>query len=373
VYIGNISYGWYLWHWPVLVLSKLLIPGLSATGIGVAVAISLALAIGSHHLIEQPIRHSVLLRTRPRALGIAVCGAMAVTVGFLFFLLNVSLAQVVSPEFEKYYAARQSVPVVYAMECDDWIHSADVKKCSFGPGNAEHEAILIGDSVAGQWYSAFATVAGWRGWRFTVITKSACPMVDQAYFYPRIGRKFENCQAWRDAALAEIAASEPDLVILSSARRYPFSPDEWRDGTVRTLRKIAGHVGAIKVLRPTPVLPFDAVDCLVNRVWQREKLPFALATPCRVDNAGRPQEDTVYSALRQASRDFPNAEAVDLNDLVCPEGVCRAALEGSIVFRDEQHLADTFVRRITDRVLERTHLDGLQPSRIAESGAGVQQ
>ena len=51
VYLGKISYSLYLWHWPLLVYGKLLLPGDSQW---LALVASVALAMASYHLIEQP-------------------------------------------------------------------------------------------------------------------------------------------------------------------------------------------------------------------------------------------------------------------------------------------------------------------------------
>ena len=41
-------------------------------------------------------------------------------------------------------------------------------------------------------------------WRIVVLTKSSCPMVDEDYFYPRIGQIYTVCNEWRDAVLEEL-------------------------------------------------------------------------------------------------------------------------------------------------------------------------
>ncbi len=56
-YIGKISYGLYLWHWPVIV--ELTSARSHTTGAALSVlrvAVTLALAVTSYHLVEQPIR-----------------------------------------------------------------------------------------------------------------------------------------------------------------------------------------------------------------------------------------------------------------------------------------------------------------------------
>jgi hypothetical protein len=51
---------------------------------------------------------------------------------------------------------------------------------------------------------------------------------------------------------------------------------------------------------------------------------------------------------------FPNAKLLDLNDLVCPGGYCSAKdPDGLVVFRDRQHLTDSFVRAQAPKVIDR--------------------
>ena len=57
-YIGKISYGLYLWHWPVIVELTTVRTHTTGTSLSaIRVAVTLALAIASYHLVEQPIRH----------------------------------------------------------------------------------------------------------------------------------------------------------------------------------------------------------------------------------------------------------------------------------------------------------------------------
>ena len=63
--IGWISYGLYLWHWPVYVYLTPARTGLDGTELLVLrLAVTFALALASYRLVEQPIRHRTMSRPR---------------------------------------------------------------------------------------------------------------------------------------------------------------------------------------------------------------------------------------------------------------------------------------------------------------------
>jgi peptidoglycan/LPS O-acetylase OafA/YrhL len=82
--LGRISYGVYLWHWPVIVLLRPPTVDLSGDALRVAqVAVTLALSIASYVLIEQPVRTGALLRRGAWATRVAAPATAAVLVGLL--------------------------------------------------------------------------------------------------------------------------------------------------------------------------------------------------------------------------------------------------------------------------------------------------
>ena len=47
----------------------------------------------------------------------------------------------------------------------------------------------------------------------------------------------------------------------------------------------------------------------------------------------------------EAAKPYHNADILPLGELVCPDGRCAAINDGGVVvFRDQQHLTDSFVR-----------------------------
>ena len=81
-WIGLISYGLYLWHWPVYVVLNRARTGLDGSALlAVRLACTVAIATASYYVVELPIRRGALRGWRIRAL--APAATVAVTAAFL--------------------------------------------------------------------------------------------------------------------------------------------------------------------------------------------------------------------------------------------------------------------------------------------------
>jgi peptidoglycan/LPS O-acetylase OafA/YrhL len=337
--LGRVSYSWYLWHWPVLLLGATLLDVHQPLGAALLVVTSLVIAVVAHRLVESPMRHWQWLRARPAATLLAGTAAIAIAGLSAHLWGQQSQTWMQEPAQQQYTTVRTDAPTLYAVGCDDWYRSAVVKACYFGPDDAPHTAVLIGDSVAGQWFPALEEVFRRPGWRLLVLTKSACPMVDEPFFYERIGREFTECTAWRNAAIAFLRSKPVDLVVMSSADAR-FTPTQWERGTARVLQALAPATKRLVVLQPTPTLPFDGPACLSRAQWRAPLLD--LPTAC----TSSPVSDALSltkGAIARAVSTVANAQALDMVDYVCPGGTCRAERGGQIVYRDNQHLTASFV------------------------------
>ena len=348
--IGRVSYSWYLWHWPVLLLGGALITADSGVYRAALVALSLLLAVASYRLVESPIRHQARWVARP---GFAVLAALALmltanALGITW--ANAAARWLNSPAQQRYARARVDAPVIYAMGCDEWYHSDRVRLCAFGPDDAKHTAVLMGDSIGAQWFPAIAKVFNRPDWRLLVLTKSSCPMVDEPIFYARIGREYVECDIWRKNASTQISRMKPDVVILGSVQTADFSETQWIQGTARLLKVISEAADHVYVLRGTPRLPFDGPNCLSSQSWLPALHPWR--EHCSA-SAFQRQDDDVYQWLQQASLGFSNVSMLDMNDAICPGNRCDAQRDGEVIFRDSQHMTATFVESLSAELSRR--------------------
>jgi peptidoglycan/LPS O-acetylase OafA/YrhL len=342
--IGRLSYSWYLWHWPVLVIAGALF---GATTLGWRLAllvVSLALADVSFRVVEHPIRRHAALASRP---SLSLVMAAVLTVGATAIALGWgALAErwAHGPGQERFTSARETVSTIYGeMDCDVGLFDTGVKVCSFGPAGAP-AIVLFGDSHAGQWFRAVEILARERGRRLVVVTKSACPPVDAPLFSELMGREFSECAAWRAGALRRIRQIAPDLVIVSTSIGYELSVAEWEMGTESVMRALRGEGSGrpsrkVVLLRDTPSAGFDVLTCAARAAWRPAFLPRAA---CDVRLAEG--DDPSYAAQR-AGAERAGAAVVDMNGYV-RAGVAARAGAGAPVFRDAGHLSVAFVESL---------------------------
>jgi peptidoglycan/LPS O-acetylase OafA/YrhL len=349
---GRISYSWYLWHWPILVLGDTLFTNGENADIRLLVALSLGLAVFSYWAVESPIRRNKKLSAQTRLTLAASLMLMSVALVFGTVWQHTAVSWSQSPEQRHYSKLHENLPVIYPMGCDEWYYSPQVRTCAFGDKDAAQTAVLMGDSIMGQWFPALSAAYNKPGWRLLVLTKSSCPMVDAPFFYKRIGMEYTVCSRWRDDALARLASIKPDVVFMGGASSYDFSESQWISGTRRILSKIAPLAKDVFLIRATHQLPFDGPGCLARRDWQ----PAFFSIPAECSSvAGSRRETDVYAWLKEAAKDFNNVTVIDLNPMVCPDGRCYAEINGEVVFRDSQHLSSHFSETLSEALFFSTY------------------
>lgn len=341
--IGRLSYSWYLWHWPVLILGEELIGVKGDWGnTFLTITISLILAIATLHLIENPVRFG-----RPTKLPYKWQITLALVA---MVLVNSQLLRwnVVTEEFLEnnsnnlYIKAASDVPVIYMHGCDDWYHSSELKPCVYGNENAENTAVLLGDSIGAQWFSTLThMIKDPEKWKIVVLTKSSCPMVDEPYFYQRIGREYTECADWRNAAIAWLQQRHVQQLFIGSTASSDFSNEQWQRGTLSILHKLTTHVDNIYLIEANPTLPFNGLECLQQTLGRAKN-----ANNCTSKPANKRYEE-VSSILKYVTEQVAKVHWIETSSFVCPNDVCQAAQttetgEELIVYRDSQHLTDTF-------------------------------
>lgn len=351
--VGRVSYGWYLWHWPVLVLGQLYFVDADLSIRLLLAMVAWVLAVMTLHLVETPIRGAKRLLARPGWFVLAALAAMLATaISFARWHHQAEAWFAAEAEKNRYRAVRWDVPRIYAHDCDDWYHSADLKLCRFGASDGARTAVILGDSIGLHWFPALEAVFAAPDWTLLVMTKSSCPvMVDEPFYYERIKREFTECAEWREKAIAAIAALRPDVLFVGSSFGYGFDERQWTSGTRRLLGRLAPAVERLYVMRATPTLPFNAIDCLTGQADAGNRSEDACTA--QWDDTANAR---IWGWIGNAAAGFGNATLIDMNETVCPNGHCVAERNGMTVYRDKLHLTARFAASLADALGERIAL-----------------
>ena len=351
VWIGDRSYSWYLWHWPILVLGFAWFGQPGYIIIAALVLVSLLLTTLSYQYVELPFWKGSLGNKPPLPVFVSTLAVMGLVV-----ILLPRTTQYLSVDFHQgskleMRDARNDLPVIYKKGCDTSINSAEIQPCITTTQKTSKTAVLIGDSIGAQWFSAFSEIYTPPEWRLIVLTKAACPVIDRDFFYPKIRKTFTTCRQWRDDALDFVETIHPDVVFMGSDNSYyNFTKKQWIDGTRRILDHLAPVSGRVVILPGTPWLHIDGPSCIEkqDRAGCSFKLP--------------PRSPTSETAgyLASAAGEFGNTAVLSLNDLVCPGNICSARTRTGIpIYRDNKHLTDSFVRTLIPEIRARLQKMGL--------------
>jgi peptidoglycan/LPS O-acetylase OafA/YrhL len=307
-YLGQISYGIYLWHWPLFLLLDHERTGLStASLLVVRLAVTLAVSVASYHLIELPIRQRRLRLPRPRLTAPVAVAA----------LVGVLVAATPPPAAFTPPAAANAPPADTSI------------KSSKPPGTSR--VLFVGDSVA----LALADAMSRSEVPYDVhIDNAGLLGCGIALGSPRRFRGKDSddpsfCLTWPKLRAQEVAQDSPDLVAVLVGE-WEMMDRYWNGHWV--------HIG-----EPA----YDAylgqqLDLLINVVSARGAKVALLTTPCSAPAESPsgalwpendPQRLVRFNQLLQAAaaRHPAKATVVDLKALVCPGGKYVTTLDGYLL------------------------------------------
>lgn len=349
--LGRLSYSWYLWHWPFLVLSEALFPNMPLAGKLLAATSSLAVAGLSYHVVENPVRYHPVLLKRPR---LSVCLAGVVTLCVLgTAVLSMRLANYLAngPQMEKITAAIHDIGRLPRERCFTSIQGVEVKMCYFGNLSSDVNIVLFGDSHAFNWFNPLERVAQSQGWKLTTVMKSSCHSFDIRSHGQKVAI-LDSCLKWRAEAFKQIVAMRPTVVFLGNLtsslgqrdRTNPWvvhSLDELRDGTRRTLETLAGI--RVVIPRDIPFFPFDIPTCLA-RSARHSWYPNSSCESAR----SAVLNPAVFESEQAGAQGLSHVYFLDLTDQICQRETCKPIQGDAIIYRDHHHLTGSFADSLAD-------------------------
>jgi hypothetical protein len=377
-WLGRLSYGVYLWHWPVFVLLTAERGGLRGLPLfGARCAVTLALAVASYHLIEEPIRTGHLLpRYRPpvtpvaaAAAGVAgaggaaggggagrvgrrpvvlrraaapavALGAMGVVAGMIIVLAAPGVPGAGSAGVPAAAGKPGGRPVVVHSASPEPV--APVNRAGRRPG-VEPRVTFFGDSVS---WTLGTYLPPHPGLSVTVRSIEGCGIATLPDILELGGphTNYPGCTGWPSRWRAGVAADDPDVSVilldrwelmdrrLGGGYQHVGQPgyDAYLTGQLAAAIGIAGSRGARVVLLTAPY---------THRAERPDGGLYPEDQPQRVD---------AWNALLYAAeaRDPARVSVLDLNRLVCPGGHFTWTIDGLQIRSDGLHFTPAGDQRI---------------------------
>jgi peptidoglycan/LPS O-acetylase OafA/YrhL len=378
-YIGKISYGLYLWHWPLIMIGPAVL-GIEEPRLRHYLALMAAaflLAVATFHLVENPIRtRRPLIQVPSRALAMGG-GLITAMLAASFLMVLQPMPTVQNGEAEEVTgddttvwemlgessdvdtvpanitppldAAGLDEPALYADGCVTDRESAELNAdCQFGDPDGEKTVVLFGDSHAAQWFPALNQIAEAAGWKLVPLVKAACSVADVTERDKVLERRYTECEDWKEQAFDEIERLEPDVVVAASYEEKEILDDDpvraWADGWAESINRVDASADRVYYLADSPNPPGDTPSCLAEHPED--------ATECVATVEESIIEPERREAAIQAIEEDTDATVVDPLPWLCDteRDACPVIIGNLLVYRDWNHLAARFVAELTPQL-----------------------
>jgi peptidoglycan/LPS O-acetylase OafA/YrhL len=377
--VGDRSYAFYLWHWPVLILADQFV------GYELSVTVKLGLLVGafllscvSYSLVENPIRRRRSRRASGAVFGVSMAAVLGTAVLCLAaiardeqrFNAPAASASLVTPapvlvSYKTPAGSEEALPdVVAAVEAarrgdpipsglnppigklrsippqyvlpDGCISRGESSKstsniCRLGETTSRKLIVLVGDSHAMMWLPAVLEMA-WRDhWAVIPLLRTGCMpnrwITDEGP---------SSCRAWYRWAMREVRLLHPRITLIggSIGERPSSAVRAAADGTIAMARTLEPY-GAVVVIGDPEGLSGNPTDCVLS-----SHASMATCTT-RWPPATLRSYDRVAASTTRLGIGF-----IPTRGFFCFERQCPAVIGNTVAYWDNSHITATYAVQI---------------------------
>jgi peptidoglycan/LPS O-acetylase OafA/YrhL len=412
-YVGDRSYTFYLWHWPVLILVMEHVGhNLSITTNLLLLACAFVLSIGTYAFFENPIRRTPKLRTS-LALGLwpaAILVVFAVSSdNWSAYQDAVNLASSVSVPTESLAAQVQPAATISAKAPSPEASPASpsalvaavatVKQagriptsldpsplslksdlyhlpkhciaesgethssiCRYGVTSSAKMLMVVGDSHAQMWMPAIISFAQHHGYDVRPVMKIGC----NPWRWAGVELVGE-CNTWYKWAVAQVRALQPALLILAAHYDVTQREAEIEFTGPHSIMNISAFGAAVQssarqivVLGDPPGQTQQPVDCLLA----------AHATMRTCSSSPIPGQIETNAGVESAAKSFGGF--LDTTPWLCYQNVCPMVVGHTVVYVDTNHITTRYAEELAplfDNALQQALARSTRPTPHRSSSA----
>jgi peptidoglycan/LPS O-acetylase OafA/YrhL len=350
LYFGGLSYGFYLWHWPLLIFYYALkkietVPFID----GLLIIVSaFLLSLASVKILETPVRNISIKKSKKKlaaVLASLLIPLFCVNGGWAYYVAGqdeqrydlkeypgaMSISDDVKPASGKKpvpspLTVKEDLPAFYEMpECFSGIEEEKFTKCSLGDTNdPTYTVALVGGSHSGHWFPALEELSGDLKLKIEVYNKDACRFSTDDFD----GLLNASCMKWNEKVIEKLKEEPPDVVFTTA---NVGAGDTIPEGYLEQWKKLEG-ITDIFAIRDNPAMEGDPPQC----VEQKKSIEKCSMPRDQVLSEGLPWENTEGIPA--------NVTFFDSSKYFCDTSSCPPVVGNVLVYRDYHHLSTLYSR-----------------------------
>ena len=322
MFIGNISYSWYLWHWPFIVFAKALYPTTQHVALLFGLA-SLGPAWLSYWFIETRFKFKNDFSGKRVVAFAACCIVLPLSASYLIDGFRVDLIKYITdaPALEdlRFSVVNQCQHVVY-LESDG---------CFKATTDSDHRVVLFGDSHAATASNGVIEAAKMAGSDIGVVTFDGCPP------FP-ISNRLDGCSVARKTYEQTLDVLHPEVVVLVNSLEHYLQYDSEQNMETAFIvgsqakyvtSMTANHIRVVIVLQVPNMKVYGQPSLLRKR---------SSTSTSNLDDQ-RTRSDLI-GQLRSAIGSDPLVFFVETDEIFCKNQLCDPRVNGELIYRDQSHL-----------------------------------
>ena len=350
VWLGGLSYGLYLWHWPLLSFYYVIFDTTDVSilhGI-LIIFISLVLSYLANRFLENPINQLIGKNnfTFKKFLPIILqLGVVIILLGVWFIGSELKSSQqenlagnrenpgVLAEEISFSPEGTEPIPALenakddradaYADGCQISPGDSEVKICEYGnTDDYDYTIALVGGSKSTHWLPSLQELG--EIYRILNVTKSGC-----RFSLDNSESIADDCYEWNTKVVDELAEYNPDAVVtLADVARPAY--EEVPEGFIEQFEKLNNYDIPILAIRDTPYFSKDVVECLSQENGIND---------CSIEKSKTISPTPAWEKL---SNPPENVTYVDYTDYICTENTCPPVVGNIVAYLDKSHMTATF-------------------------------
>lgn len=376
VFVGRLSYSWYLWHWPILSFAHIIVyrtdaltPGMNLMLCG----LSFGIAVASFYFVEQPFRRATSSGWSLLAGYGAVAAALAVISIWIYGTRGLPQRNHAAEQLDRTRELLHDDPCIFFGP----VPASSLRQSRCSPPGRQRAVALVGDSHAAMLADGLRAIAHNSEYRLIELSKPDCPpALGVATFYSDArNSSVPECIQFNQEVLDYIKQA-PDVQVVVVAgfwskpiqysneysgyvagasdkplsRAYSFSLIE--EGLDAWISQLEASGKDVYLIEETPTLPFDPARALFARSFtMRGRLNNLLdkrSTQIVGEFAPEIESQEVAATramLARIAAAHPRVRLIDLHDNLCHGHNCQFSDGGQALFADGDHLTSLGAQR----------------------------